>query len=207
VIEATVRPDLYVDGDPSQLYQVVMNLLVNARDAIDGAGVVRLELAGSGKEVALTVSDNGRGMDEATKNRIFEPFFTTKREGVGFGIGLSTVHDIVSTLAGAIEVESQLGSGSTFRIRLRAVKPLDHRFRQRTVQRLNGRHRSTEGHRLVLVDDEVVLQRSLARVLRRVGYEVETFESGERALERLDEPPLADLVILDLDLPGMRGQD
>lgn len=208
-VDATVRPGIFIDGDASQLYQVVMNLLVNARDAVGHQGQITVTLAGgAGSLAVLTVTDDGHGMDPGTQERIFEPFFTTKREGVGFGVGLATVRDILTGHGGAIEVDSAVGRGSTFRITLPAIRPQDRRFRQRTARNSGGwRKLAGKGQRVILVDDEIVLQRSLARVLRRSGYEVEPYANGEDALARIDAQPLPDLVVLDLDLPGMRGQD
>src|SRR5439155_22865612 len=117
-----LSPDLgLVRADPSQIEQVIMNLAINARDAMASGG--RLTIATSnadqpGAHVLLTVTDTGQGMDERTKSRVFEPFFTTKEVGRGTGLGLAIVYGIVKRGAGVISVESTLGKGTTFRISL-----------------------------------------------------------------------------------------
>jgi PAS domain S-box-containing protein len=118
----------WVKADPSQIEQVVVNLVVNARDAMPAGGALRLALAeGAGADgaatIVLTVSDTGTGMDEDTLDRIFEPFFTTKPMGKGTGLGLATVHGIVSQSGGQVVVRSQLGQGSTFEVHLPRVEP------------------------------------------------------------------------------------
>jgi PAS domain S-box-containing protein len=107
-----------VRADPTQLEQVVMNLVVNARDAMPGGGTVRIAVLSDGETATLSVMDNGSGMDDETSARIFEPFFSTKELGGNSGLGLSTVHGIVGQTGGSIEVESELGVGTTFTVRL-----------------------------------------------------------------------------------------
>ena len=127
VLETSLAPDLPpVHADPSRLEQVVMNLVLNARDALPGGGSIQITTAvsntvleggnGTGPTVLLTVEDDGEGMDDATRGRIFEPFFTTKGEGRGTGLGLATVYGIVRQIGGRIEVESDVDRGSRFRI-------------------------------------------------------------------------------------------
>lgn len=130
-------PDLqYIQADRSQIEQVILNLVINARDAMSGEGQLIIEMENQlldeeqvachhgskpGKYVLLTVSDTGNGMDESTKARIFEPFFTTKEQGKGTGLGLATVYSIVNQSGGFITVESEEGRGSTFRVYLPAL--------------------------------------------------------------------------------------
>jgi signal transduction histidine kinase len=113
--------DVVVRADPTQLEQVVMNLAVNARDAMPAGGDLTLEVGVDGADAVLTVTDTGTGMDEETRARIFEPFFTTKPVGDGTGLGLSTVHGIVGQSGGTVEVETAPGEGTAFRIRLPRV--------------------------------------------------------------------------------------
>ncbi len=121
------RPGL-VEADPAQVAQVVMNLAVNARDAMPHGGRLRIETGdvprgpAGAAQVMLVVSDSGCGMDTATQHRIFEPFFTTKEKGKGTGLGLATVYGIVQQHRGTIDVESDVGRGTTFRIRLPAAR-------------------------------------------------------------------------------------
>jgi PAS domain S-box-containing protein len=118
-LEALVGPDpVVVRADHTQLEQVVMNLAVNARDAMPGGGTLAIGVVSEGADAVLTVSDNGTGMNEETQARIFEPFFTTKSLAEGSGLGLSTVHGIVGQSGGTIEVQSGLGAGTEFQVRL-----------------------------------------------------------------------------------------
>ena len=107
-----------VEADPDQLAQVVLNIALNARDAMPGGGRLTISTANveldTGRFVAIRIADTGTGMDETTRGRIFEPFFTTKETGKGTGLGLATAYGVVSQSGGAIEVESTLGAGSTF---------------------------------------------------------------------------------------------
>jgi len=131
-INGSIAPHLHVLGLQSQLHQVVMNLLFNARDAVDGSGMiwVKVEPITAGEMpfvtkapfVLLSVSDNGVGMDRATQDKAFEPFFSTKPTSKGTGLGLSTVYGIVRTYGGRILVDSKVGEGSTFRVYLPAVE-------------------------------------------------------------------------------------
>jgi two-component system, cell cycle sensor histidine kinase and response regulator CckA len=122
-IELTTRlaPSALVVADAGELSQLLVNLIVNARDAIAGAGRVTITTEDDGDRVLLSVADTGCGMDEETVDRIFEPFFTTKAAGEGTGLGLSTVYTVVEELGGTIDVASTAGSGTTFRISLPAA--------------------------------------------------------------------------------------
>ena len=111
-----------VEADPGQLHQVIVNLAVNARDAMPSGGKLIIETANAGAEVSLTVRDTGHGMDKATLEHVFEPFFTTKGVGKGTGLGLATVYGIVRQSAGHITVESEVGYGTTFTVLLPAVE-------------------------------------------------------------------------------------
>jgi signal transduction histidine kinase/ActR/RegA family two-component response regulator len=211
-IEALVEPGLFVHLSSAQLHQVLMNLCLNARDAIvfqkaSGRIVVRA-VAGGGRDVVITVEDDGCGMDDDTRGRVFEPFFTTKGEGAGFGLGLSTVGDIVRAHGGTISVDSTPGAGSTFTIRLAAGAPV--RRGVLTITDVGARPvlGRGDGRRVLLVDDEVVMRRSLTRVLGRAGFDVVSVGDGESALQLLDEDARgADVVLLDLDLPGLSGEE
>jgi len=189
-----------------------MNLCLNARDAMPGGGALRIvaELvqpeAGERAHVAITIEDSGSGMDAATRARIFEPFFTTKPEGAGFGLGLSTVREVVDMHGGQVEVESELGQGTSFLLRLPASTghPMP--------VRITGGHRELRPNHpasalILLVDDEEVVRRSTARLLRQAGHQVLEAPGGKEATELYgDAERRPDLVILDLDMPHLNGE-
>ncbi len=215
------QPDLpAVEADVGMLEQVVVNLCVNARDAMPGGGRLRLSTdlvtvdentarashnARAGKYVRLSVSDTGCGIDAATLRRIFEPFYTTKDIGQGTGLGLSIVHDVVKQHAGWVEVESVVGEGTTFRVLLPAKQ-----LRVEAVVAV-GPSILPRGHdELVLViEDEVSVRTVLSKTLRRYGYRVLLADNGRKgadlwAAHRFE----INLVMTDMILPdGMTGTD
>jgi signal transduction histidine kinase/CheY-like chemotaxis protein len=205
-------------GDPSQLQQVVVNLAANAAQALDGQGTVEIaldtvELAGAralshgslaaGRYVRLTVSDAGRGMDQATAERVFEPFFTTKAAGRGTGLGLSTVHGIVAEHGGAINVTSRAGQGSTFEVYLaRAQAPAT------SAASPEAPAPSGQGETILLVDDETPLVLLGEEMLAALGYEPVGFDSGAEALAAFRaDPDRFDLLLTDEIMPGMTGTE
>jgi signal transduction histidine kinase len=221
-VESEVETGLFVYGDRVELHQVLMNLLLNARDAMPDGGVLRLtarSAIGDGgqsstnnaQHVVLTVQDTGVGMDENTRARIFDPFFSTKNEGSSVGLGLATVREVVEYHGGQISVESTPGEGSSFSVFL----PADtSRGRERWVtSTLEQRptdlpRRRAVAETVLLVDDEAVVQRSLGRLLRREGYEVLFASSGSEAIEVYRAATRRpDLVLMDLEMPGMSGEE
>ena len=194
---------LAVRADRGQLDQVLMNLVVNAADAMPGGGVLRV---GTGRSADgspwVSVSDTGCGIPEAIRARVFEPFFTTKAPGKGTGIGLAVVRGIVDQHGGAIELESEVGRGTTVRITLQAIdaapaagppsgdKPLPR-----------GR-----GERVLVVEDERGAREGLAEILTSLGYTVFAAPSGEDA-QALPVEPGFDLLLTDLMLPGVAGPE
>jgi hypothetical protein len=221
-LRAVLDPDLgHVKADPSQIEQVIMNLAVNARDAMPAGGRLTIETRNveldedyarehaavrPGPHVMLAVSDTGTGMDEDTRSRIFEPFYTTKEPGKGTGLGLSTTYGIVKQSGGSIWVYSELGHGTTFKIYLpRVEEPLGKETREAPA----GAARSLGGYETVLVaeDDEAI--RLLARLaLERHGYSVLMAKGGAEALEvvRGHRGPIHALVT-DMLMPGMSGRE
>ena len=196
-----------VFADPHQLDQVLMNLAVNARDAMPGGGAIRIETATAGSFVMLVVEDTGIGMDEETRRHIFEPFFTTKGAGKGTGLGLSMTQGIVEQSGGRIEVDSEPGRGTTFRVFLpvAAVAP-------RTVNgvpatsTLLTRAPSAGPARVLVADDEAGVRGFLRTALEQEGYRVTEAGDGKQALQRVRGGDI-DLVITDLVMPEQEGID
>ena len=219
-IEFTVElgPNLdRVNADPGQIEQVIVNLVVNARDALPNGGKLRIQTsnvrldkdsvhagAGSlpGRFVLLEVTDTGRGMDQQTQAHIFEPFFTTKAVGKGTGLGLATVYGIVKQSNGHIEVRSTLGHGSSFMIYLPAV------------EQAKANHQSGEdtpnpafsGETVLVVEDARPLRDLICQALSELGCTVLSARDGQEALRMVKEKESAiDLLLTDVIMPGMNG--
>ncbi len=204
-----------VKADPGQIEQVLMNLVVNARDAMPEGGRLTIETGNvyfdpaearqhgvePGHYVLLAISDTGHGMDAETRARIFEPFFTTKDPGKGTGLGLATVYGIVSQSNGHIWVYSEPGEGTTFKIYFPATEAAagHPRLAYRPQPALCG------SETLLLVEDEAGLRELLARVLAEKGYKVLAASNGPEAL-RLARDRNIDLLLTDVVMPHMRGQ-
>jgi signal transduction histidine kinase/ActR/RegA family two-component response regulator len=240
-IETHAFPNLStLRADPAQMEQVLLNLAVNARDAMPNGGLLRIETDEAfldnayaaahpgvkpGRYVLLSVSDTGSGMDDETRQRIFEPFFTTKGPGEGTGLGLATVYGIVQQSGGHIRVESELGSGTTFRIYFPvavdedAVPPrASHRLTPLSVESAAGAAsrplgidpalRSQAGETVLLVEDGEALRDVLERVLAELGYAVYVARDGEEALavSAAHDGPIH-LLITDVVMPNMGGRE
>ncbi len=195
-----------VRADPGVLDQVVMNLVLNARDAMPEGGRVTIETSNAvGEElgqVALCVRDTGIGMDEATRARIFEPYFTTKEPGRGTGLGLSTVDGIVRQSGGEIEVESVRGKGTTFRVLLpRAEGEPEAALPEPAALRVPG-----GGETVLLVEDDHAARELLVEFLESRGYKVLAAASARDALRLAEQgEAVIRLLFTDLGLPDMRG--
>ncbi len=196
---------LPVEIDRGQLNQVIMNLAVNASDAMPTGGQLTLRTgAGSGPWVRLTVEDSGHGIPEEVRARIFEPFFTTKGVGKGTGLGLSVVHGIVTRHGGTVEVENREGAGAVFSIKLpRAADPLEE---GPAAEPPVGEVEAGHGERILLVEDEEAAREGLKEILGMLGYDVVAVGSGEEA-GLLPARPGFDLLLTDLMLPGISGMD
>lgn len=194
-------------GNPGQIEQVLLNVLLNARDAllaIDGVSprlCIGFAVPRPGR-VELSVTDNGVGMTEAVVARMFEPFFTTKEVGRGTGLGLSTAYAIVSDHGGSIRCSTKLGEGTRFEIELPAaptIKPVA------PVVESTPLPVGTET--ILLVDDEAAVRLVLRRMLERAGFRVIDHENGWHALAALERGTRADAMIIDRSMPGLSGED
>jgi two-component system, cell cycle sensor histidine kinase and response regulator CckA len=206
-----------VHADPGQIEQILMNLVVNARDAMPKGGEIFIETVNSeldehyasqhpgahgGKQVALVVSDTGSGMDESTKSKIFEPFFTTKGVGKGIGLGLSTVYGIVKQSGGTIFVYSELGKGTTFKIYFpRMAAKAEHLVQSDEEAEFLGGSET-----ILVVEDDESLRELTATTLQDAGYRVVQASDGEAALGivRASQPGI-DLLLTDVIMPGKTG--
>ena len=193
-----------VRADPGQLEQVVLNLVVNARDAMPNGGQLSLRTANVPGRVLLEVADTGRGMDAETQARVFEPFFTTKRPGKGTGLGLSTVYGIVTQSGGQVEVESAPGQGSRFRIYLPQVaeRAAPGESRPTLLPHPQGRER------ILLCEDDAQVRDFVRQVLASLGYDVHTAADGEEALRLAGERAHGvHLLVTDVIMPKMNGRE
>jgi two-component system, cell cycle sensor histidine kinase and response regulator CckA len=205
--------------DPGQLNQIIMNLAVNARDAMPDGGTLRIETslvelgegyaAGHpnvvpGNYLMIAVSDTGHGMDEDTQSRIFEPFFTTKGETIGTGLGLSTVYGIVRQAGGWIWVYSEAGKGSTFKVYLPRIESAPSTG---PVELPKGAGERGGRETILVVEDQEGLRKLTVAVLKKLGYEVWEACDGYAALSlcaELERP--IDLLLTDVIMPGMTGR-
>jgi two-component system, cell cycle sensor histidine kinase and response regulator CckA len=213
VLDPGLRP---VAADPGQLHQVIVNLAVNAQDAMPNGGKLIIETANcvspvfpagpqseaaGGNFVSLTVHDTGHGMDAATLEHVFEPFFTTKALGKGTGLGLATVYGIVQQSAGHISVHSELGRGATFTIHLPAVDGT-------TPVEAASEPFVKGSETVLLVEDEEEVRRYLITILRSHGYRVMHAADGEEAIRKFHaSADRIDLLITDVVMPRMRGPE
>ncbi len=211
--------DLGVTGvDPGQLEQVIMNLAVNARDAMPQGGRLTIETMNTeldpeyardhvsvapGQYVMLAVTDTGFGMDKETKERVFEPFFSTKEKEKGTGLGLSTVYGIVKQSGGNIWVYSEPEMGTTFKVYLPRAEAQGARD---TLGETEGVP-SGDGKHVLVVEDEAALRRLIERMVESLGYHVTAAANGGEALLIVEEKGLRpDLIITDVVMPGMSGR-
>jgi len=209
-----------VEADPGQLDQIVVNLAVNARDAMPRGGKLIIETAvfdfdesfvrehpsmKAGRYVMLAVSDNGVGMDEATRSRIFEPFFTTKEVGKGSGLGLATVYGIVKQSGGHVWVYSEVGHGTTFKVYLPSA---DYRVESAADKQEEALPPRREGTTILLAEDDIIMRRLTRKMLEEHGYKVLEAEDGDAALKIIasgDRP--IDLTLTDVVMKGMTGPE
>ena len=207
-----------VEADPGQLAQVIMNLAVNARDAMPAGGNLTIETANVyldqeyaehhfptevGFYVAVSITDTGTGIAEETKQHIFEPFYTTKEIGRGTGLGLSTVYGIVKQSGGYIWVDSEIGKGTTFRIYLPRVEELKETAAEDKPSEAVRRGTET----ILLVEDEEIVRKMSRQMLEAVGYRVLEAANGIEALAICDaQPDAVHLLLTDVVMPQMSGR-
>jgi len=215
------RSSTVVRGDPSQIQSALLNIALNARDAMTRGGAITFSteeisleerttvgadtILEPGRYVRVAIADTGEGIAPEALPRIFEPFFTTKEAGRGTGMGLAATYGTITAHGGAIDVETAPGQGSTFTLYLPRATPTA------TTERSEDRPAAApagDRGRVLLVEDEPVVRRSVQEMLGRLGYEVMVCERGDEAMERFDalRDSLA-LVVLDMNLPGLGGRE
>ncbi|MBF0475493.1 MAG: response regulator [Deltaproteobacteria bacterium] len=206
-----------IHADPTQLEQVILNLGINAKDAMPDGGKMSFQTnnilldekycnanpgVAPGRYVRLSVTDTGAGMDSETVKHIFEPFFTTKAEGMGTGLGLAMVYGIVKSHNGHVVCHSESGQGTMFDLFFPAVGIVADKPAENVQAPVNGGNEV-----ILLVDDEEILIEIEKDMLEEFGYETRTAYNGETAIDIYRaEMDLVNLVILDLNMPGMGGE-
>jgi len=217
-ISTRLQPDLWpAMVDSTQLELAVLNLAINARDAMEVGGTLAVETANvilgppgapeepaAGEYVAVRVTDNGTGMPEAVRQKVFEPFFTTKEVGKGSGLGLSQVLGFAQQSGGGVYIESRVGEGTAVFVYL-------PRTEQRPVSDLamaaSEMTNDCNGASILLIDDDNGVREVTATMLRDLGYQVHEAGSGGAALDLLQREPRIDLLLIDFAMPGMSGAD
>ncbi|MFQ5604845.1 MAG: PAS domain S-box protein [bacterium] len=213
------RKPLFIQGDPVQLKQVLMNLCVNARDAMPDGGILTFETRLTSPEnlrhlplsdgevnnyAHLTITDNGLGMSKETQARIFEPFFTTKDASRGTGLGLSVVYGIIKQHHGYIEVNSEEGEGTAFRL----IFPALNHHKSKVKNPIQKKIRNNEKATILIVEDEETVRHVTERILRNLGHEVFSSQNAEETVKIMESGKHQfDLVILDMVLPQSSGQE
>ena len=206
-VDGSIGPS---QADRAALKQIVMNLVINARDAMPHGGSVRIRVEPASRAptpdvkredfLELRVADTGIGMDESTQTRIFDPFFTTKEVGKGVGLGLSSVAGLVEQCRGHISVESALGRGTTFRVFLPLVEGSASDVAPVALAPVGGR-----GERLLLVEDEPLVRKLFEQLLTRAGYQVSSSLSSDSALELVKGSRPFNIIVTDVVMPGLSG--
>ena len=218
VVIARSASQARVKADAGQMHQVILNLFLNARDAMPAGGILRIETseveltaadsrrlpdAVPGPYVMLSLSDTGIGMDEETRSHVFEPFFTTKPIGKGTGLGLATVYGIVRQTGGQIQVETVRDKGTTFRIFLPLTREELEEVAEYVLDDDDAPQQELHA-RILIVDDAKAIRTVLRRVLESAGYDVADAADTNTALDILRDGPI-DLVLTDLQMPGRSG--
>ena len=220
-LKMVTAPNLWpIKGDPGQMEQVIMNLVVNARDAMPQGGILTMETANvnlddgyfrdhgvespAGGYVLFTVSDNGLGMDTETLSRVFDPFFTTKAKGKGTGLGLATVYGIIKQNNGFIWTYSEPGRGTTFKIYLPRCDEYELAVEKEKAPAVSLRGSET----ILIAEDDHPLRKMTRRMLERYGYRVIDAEDGKEALRVFHEyEGTIELLLTDVVMPDMSGPE
>ncbi|ACB94018.1 PAS domain-containing protein [Beijerinckia indica] len=223
LLEWNPKPDLWLAlADLTQIELVLLNLAINARDAMQAGGTLIIETANvilpyksdrqmgepvaAGEYVVLAVTDSGCGMSESVKARVFEPFFTTKPIGKGSGLGLPQVYGFATQSGGGVTIDTQEGVGTTVKVYLpRAMTPVMGYEGIHPAPVENGHAQRCKPITILLVDDDNAVREVAANILTDLGYAVIEAGSGSAALERLEEMPQIDLLLVDFAMPGMNG--
>ncbi len=218
LVTAATDPLGRIEADAGLLEQVIINLAVNARDAMPKGGklIVRTDNivvdealtqrhpeANPGHYVLLAVADNGAGMTEEVKQQAFEPFYTTKEKGRGLGLGLSTVYGIVKQFGGFVELDSALGAGTEVRLYFPASTPPAAPPKEKVVEKAAGKG----GETILVVEDENTVRHLTVRILKGLGYQVLEARNGDEALSLFEQHPGLDLVLTDVVMPRMGGPE
>lgn len=201
VAEDLRASDFHVMADGSQMYQVLLNLCLNARDAMPDGGDLRLATRNAGTSIVISVADTGSGVPEEIRARIFEPFFTTKPADRGTGMGLAMVRAIARNHGGAVSLDSETGKGSVFHVTLPVSRAAALPVPAQAVRRGGA-------GRILVVEDEPFVRQVLARMLTGFGYEVISLGDVESAVDYFrNNSSTIDVVILDQVMPGMNGME
>jgi CheY-like chemotaxis protein len=214
------QPVPWIEADPGQIEQMILNLAINARDAMPGGGTLGIQTANviftepkafssghlpPGQYAMLTISDTGCGMSAEVQSHLFEPFFTTKETGKGTGLGLSNVYGVVKQSHGDITVTSAVGHGTVFHIYLPRFEPRSDEEESTQISPASG-----EGgnETVLLVEDEELVRMMLVEVLKAAGYSVYDARHGEDALALADQfDDRIDLLVTDMTMPGFSGSE
>jgi PAS domain S-box-containing protein len=206
-----------VNGDDGQIQQSLLNLLINARDAMPDGGLISVQSekinfdtrtqsaigeSRTGEYIAISVTDHGIGMERQIQQRIFEPFFTTKDQGKGTGLGLAVVYGVVNSHNGFITVQSEPGIGSQFTLYFPLLKETERSLQSLKTQKLERGH-----EKILVVDDEENVAEVIGGMLSNLGYSVTIAQSGKKAVALYKKKSHFDAVILDMNMPAMGGKE
>jgi PAS domain S-box-containing protein len=198
-----------ISADEHQIQQVLLNIIINAEQSIATAkktGIIKIGTRQIDDKVRISIKDDGPGISREILDRLFDPFFTTKDVGQGTGLGLSVCHGIITNHGGRIFAESVLGEGASFIIELPVSKDGNIKVSEEPSKLQKGVNGLVAGKRVLVVDDEAVIRDILARILSERGYHVESAQSGQEGLQKIEAAEY-DVYILDIKMPGVDGKD